>query len=171
MHALQRGLAAGQPGRPVAQAPARPSRTVTRPTTTARLTDNNAGTASSSSSTSPPAPSPRAPAAALPFARAGGRHPRHPRRPLPTPPRSVDYVASAADEGVLGLPPRTELTPNDLAHVFGYPRDLTARYYLGRVLGAGSFGVVREAIGVDSGHRHAVKTIPKAPKRGPATPR
>lgn len=96
--------------------------------------------------------------------------PRRPRRPL-KPVASLDYVASAADEGVLGLPPRSELSPADITDVFGYPRDLTARYYLGRVLGAGSFGVVREAIGVDSGMRHAVKTIPKAPKRGPATPR
>jgi calcium-dependent protein kinase len=69
------------------------------------------------------------------------------------------------------MPPRTELQPQDVTHVFGYPRDLTARYYLGRVLGAGSFGVVRECIGVSSGLRHAVKTIPKAPKRGPSTPR
>jgi hypothetical protein len=119
------------------------------------------------SSFSPPSPLPSPRVAAAPQRR---RHPRRSTTLLP-PIASVDYVASAADEGVLGLPPRTELQPQDITSVFGYPRDLTARYYLGRVLGAGSFGVVREAISVDSGLRHAVKTIPKAPKRGPATPR
>jgi len=167
MRAL-RGTTAGPPGRRAAQAsaPALPSRTLT--TTTTRLAAANVNTNRAGALSPSPAPSsqPRAPgAAALPRRAVRGR------RPLQTPPRSVDYVASAADEGVLGLPPRTELTPQDLAHVFGYARDLTGRYYLGRVLGAGSFGVVREAISVDSGHRHAVKTIPKAPKRGPATPR
>jgi calcium-dependent protein kinase len=126
--------------------------------------------AASSSSPQQQAPPPP-PALARARAAAAPHHHRPPLARGPKPVASVDYVASAADEGVLGLPPRTELQPPDITHVFGYPRDLTERYYLGRVLGAGSFGVVREAIGVSSGLRHAVKTIPKAPKRGPATPR
>lgn len=44
-------------------------------------------------------------------------------------------------------------------------------YYLGRVIGAGSFGVVREGIKVATGKRFAVKTVSKVPKRGAPTPR
>ena len=46
------------------------------------------------------------------------------------------------------------------------------RYDMGAVLGAGSFGVVREAI-ERSGlqRRYACKTVPKVPKRGVGTPR
>ena len=45
------------------------------------------------------------------------------------------------------------------------------RYDIKGVLGAGSFGVVREAVDRASGRRYACKTIPKIPKRGKATPR
>ena len=47
----------------------------------------------------------------------------------------------------------------------------TCRYKLGKVLGAGSFGVVREATEKLTKRRFACKTIPKAPKRGACTPR
>jgi hypothetical protein len=50
-------------------------------------------------------------------------------------------------------------------------RDLTDKYYLGRIIGAGSFGVVREGVEVATGRRYAVKTVSKVPKRGPPTPR
>lgn len=49
--------------------------------------------------------------------------------------------------------------------------NLLDTYYLGRVIGAGSFGVVREGIEVASGRRLAVKTVSKVPKRGAPTPR
>ena len=39
------------------------------------------------------------------------------------------------------------------------------------MLGAGSFGVVREAIELTTGRKFACKTIPKVPKRGKPTPR
>ncbi len=39
------------------------------------------------------------------------------------------------------------------------------------MLGAGSFGIVREAVGKRTGMRFACKTIPKVPKRGKGTPR
>jgi calcium-dependent protein kinase len=39
------------------------------------------------------------------------------------------------------------------------------------VIGAGSFGVVREGIKVATGKRFAVKTVSKVPKRGAPTPR
>jgi calcium-dependent protein kinase len=42
---------------------------------------------------------------------------------------------------------------------------------MGKVIGAGSFGVVREAIHKRSGIRYAVKSVPKVPKRGVPTPR
>lgn len=45
------------------------------------------------------------------------------------------------------------------------------RYILGSVLGAGSFGVVREATERKSKRKYAVKTIPKSPKSSKATPR
>ena len=42
---------------------------------------------------------------------------------------------------------------------------------VGKVIGAGSFGVVREAVQRGTGIRYAVKSVPKMPKRGVATPR
>lgn len=45
------------------------------------------------------------------------------------------------------------------------------QYDVGRVLGAGSFGVVRECVEKATGRKYAVKTITKAPKRGAPTPR
>lgn len=45
------------------------------------------------------------------------------------------------------------------------------RYMVGKVIGAGSFGVVREAVQRGTGVRFAVKSVPKMPKRGVATPR
>ena len=39
------------------------------------------------------------------------------------------------------------------------------------MIGAGSFGVVREAIQKGTGIRYAVKSVPKIPKRGVPTPR
>ena len=45
------------------------------------------------------------------------------------------------------------------------------RYNLGKVLGAGSFGVVREAKEKSTDRHYACKTIPKVPKRGFCTPR
>ena len=49
--------------------------------------------------------------------------------------------------------------------------DLPAKYHLGKVIGAGSFGTVREAVSVADGQRYAVKTVAKMPKRGAPTPR
>ena len=46
-----------------------------------------------------------------------------------------------------------------------------SRYEVKGVLGAGSFGVVREAVDTASGRQYACKTIPKVPKRGKPTPR
>lgn len=59
-----------------------------------------------------------------------------------------------------------------MLHVLvGCCRNLLDSYYLGRVIGAGSFGVVREGIKVATGKRFAVKTVSKVPKRGAPTPR
>lgn len=85
--------------------------------------------------------------------------------------RVTDYEASAADEGVLALPSRTELQPDWITYVFGYPRDLSEHYYVGKIIGAGSFGVVRECLDKATHRRYAMKSIPKTPKRGPPTPR
>lgn len=45
------------------------------------------------------------------------------------------------------------------------------RYTIGKVIGAGSFGVVREAVHRKTGVHYACKTIPKMPKKGRGTPR
>lgn len=84
---------------------------------------------------------------------------------------SLDYVATCSDEGVLRYPARTELQTSEIAHVFGYARDLTNQYFIGKVIGAGSFGVVRACMEAATGRRYAVKTIGKVPKRGFSTPR
>lgn len=83
----------------------------------------------------------------------------------------ADYAAKAGDSAVLQRPLRAELHPEEIKQVFGYRRDLAARYALGPVLGAGSFGVVRAATEKATGRRYAVKSIPKAPKTGRSTPR
>ena len=45
------------------------------------------------------------------------------------------------------------------------------QYWLGKVLGCGSFGVVQECLESSTGHRYAVKKISKIPKKGASTPR
>ncbi len=45
------------------------------------------------------------------------------------------------------------------------------RYEITSVLGAGSFGIVRQAVDRITGRRYACKTVPKMPKRGKPTPR
>ncbi|KAK9823598.1 hypothetical protein WJX72_004124 [[Myrmecia] bisecta] len=82
-----------------------------------------------------------------------------------------DYPATASDSSILQLPSKQELTPRQVKDVFGYPRTLRKRYDLGKVLGAGSFGIVREATEKRTGRKFACKTVPKIPKRGIGTPR
>ena len=48
---------------------------------------------------------------------------------------------------------------------------LKCRYTVGKVIGAGSFGVVREAVHKKTNVHYACKTIPKLPKKGRGTPR
>ena len=87
-------------------------------------------------------------------------------------PAAPDYLASATDCPVLRLPPKTELTPEEITNVFGYRRDFAETWEMGEVLGAGSFGVVRACRRRDgTGPATAVKTISKVPRRGSATPR
>ena len=45
------------------------------------------------------------------------------------------------------------------------------RYSIGKVIGAGSFGVVRQVTEKATGRKFACKTISKVPKRGSCTPR
>ena len=98
--------------------------------------------------------------------------PSLPAVPAPTGPAAPDYLAAPTDCAVLKLPPKTELTPEEITSVFGYRRDFTALYEMGEVLGAGSFGVVRACRRRDGkGPAAAVKTISKVPRRGACTPR
>lgn len=83
----------------------------------------------------------------------------------------ADYQAKAGDSSVLQRPLKTELQPSEIRDVFGFPRNLRELYSLGPVLGAGSFGVVRECTERSTGRKFAVKSIPKQPKNAKATPR
>lgn len=97
------------------------------------------------------------------------------RRPLPPALRvhavHADYQAKAGDSTVLQRPLKSELLPTEIRNVFGFPRNLREVYTLGPVLGAGSFGVVRECTERSTRRRYAVKSIPKQPKNGKSTPR
>jgi hypothetical protein len=76
----------------------------------------------------------RATGTPLPPRRAAGPcAPRPPRRGAVRAVALLDYVASANDDGVLKLPARTELDPDEVKHVFGYPRELESSYTLGKV--------------------------------------
>jgi calcium-dependent protein kinase len=83
----------------------------------------------------------------------------------------ADYQAKAGDSSVLQRPLKAELLPSEVRNVFSFPRNLRELYTLGPVLGAGSFGVVRECTEKSSKRRYAVKSIPKQPKNGKSTPR
>jgi len=68
----------------------------------------------------------------------------------------------------LGLPQGQALLPHEVKEVYGYPRDLGEAFQVdARLLGAGSYGVVREAVCRATGEAVAVKSIPKIPKRVP----
>ncbi len=84
---------------------------------------------------------------------------------------ATDYAPAANDEGVLLKPLKEELAPVEVQNVFNYARNLRERYNIGPVIGAGSFGVVRECTEIVTGRKYACKTIPKAPKKGKCTPR
>ncbi|KAK9813845.1 hypothetical protein WJX73_001529 [Symbiochloris irregularis] len=82
-----------------------------------------------------------------------------------------DYAATASDAHVLQRPIKEQLQAHEVKNVFGFPRDLRDRYSIGHVLGAGSFGVVREVTRRANKRKYACKTIPKIPRRGTGTPR
>ena len=68
----------------------------------------------------------------------------------------------------LGLPRGQALLPHEVHGVFGFPRDIGESFQVApKVLGAGSYGVVREAVCHVTGEAVAVKSIPKVPKRIP----
>ncbi|KAL0030347.1 hypothetical protein WJX77_011206 [Trebouxia sp. C0004] len=83
----------------------------------------------------------------------------------------TDYAATASDANVLQQPLKQELTSAEVKHVFGYSSALKEKYIIGKVIGAGSFGVVREAVHKRTNLHYACKTIPKLPKKGRGTPR
>lgn len=68
--------------------------------------------------------------------------------------------------GANSLPSRlsrhSSLRPAQVTAVFNYARNLLDKYLVGRVIGAGSFGVVRECVERSSQRTYAVKTVPKA---------
>lgn len=85
--------------------------------------------------------------------------------------KHADYSAKAGDGTILQLPLKSPLTTSQIRNVFGYPRNLREMYHVGSVLGAGSFGVVREARERSTGRIYAIKSIPKTPKQNKPTPR
>lgn len=113
------------------------------------------------------------PIVSSPFFASRSAKPRVPRQRFLLCIRAVhaDYQAKAGDSAVLQRPLKAELFPSEIRDVFGYPRNFKDVYSLSGVLGAGSFGVVRECTERSTGRRYAVKSIPKTPKNGKATPR
>jgi calcium-dependent protein kinase len=83
----------------------------------------------------------------------------------------ADYKAKSGDSSVLQKPLRSELSASEVRNVFGFPRNMKEKYSLGKVLGAGSFGVVRRCTECSTGKKYAVKSIPKMPKNHKCTPR
>ena len=83
----------------------------------------------------------------------------------------ADYKAKSGDSSVLQTPLRSELSASEVRNVFGFPRSMKEKYSLGKVLGAGSFGVVRRCTECATGKKYAVKSIPKMPKNHKCTPR
>jgi len=83
----------------------------------------------------------------------------------------ADYKAKSGDSSVLQKPLRSELSASEVRNVFGFPRSMKEKYSLGKVLGAGSFGVVRRCTECATGKKYAVKSIPKMPKNHKCTPR
>ena len=78
------------------------------------------------------------------------------------------FAASVTvDEELLHIAPTQLIYPEECTRIYGYPRDdqLHEKYKLGKVIGAGSFGVVREATVIATGEKVAVKTISKLLKR------
>lgn len=53
---------------------------------------------------------------------------------------SLDYVATASDEGVLKLPARTELDPEEIKNVFAFPRYVYMHLQWGCLQGPGGMG-------------------------------
>lgn len=85
--------------------------------------------------------------------------------------RAHDYEASPSDNEVLRLPARTELTKEQIRSVYGWPSNLQEKYFLGQIVGAGSFGIVRQCLEIATGRKYAVKTLSKTPKKGAPNPR
>ncbi|KAK9855457.1 hypothetical protein WJX84_004975 [Apatococcus fuscideae] len=75
------------------------------------------------------------------------------------------------DSQVLQKPIKQALQSKEVRNVFGFDRDMRQAYNIGKVLGAGSFGVVRTVTHKGNKRKYACKTIPKVPKRGDCTPR
>ncbi|KAK9836887.1 hypothetical protein WJX74_010460 [Apatococcus lobatus] len=84
---------------------------------------------------------------------------------------TADYVATSHDSQVLQKPIKQALQSKEVRNVFGFDRDMRQAYNIGKVLGAGSFGVVRTVTHKGNKRKYACKTIPKVPKRGDCTPR
>ena len=80
------------------------------------------------------------------------------------------FAASVTvDEELLHVSPTQLIQPYECQRIYGYPRDedMKKKYELGKVIGAGSFGVVREAEQLSTGRKVAVKTISKLLKKVP----
>lgn len=86
-----------------------------------------------------------------------------PRAPLR---RAALPSESASDEDFLDQAPYEAVPLDNTQRLFGLPRNFHDKYVLGKPLGAGSYGVVSEAIDKDTRDVFAVKSIPKKPKRG-----
>jgi len=89
----------------------------------------------------------------------------------PTQPGAEQKFAASVtvDEELLHIAPTQLIMPEECQRIYGYPRDqqMDEKYDMGKVIGAGSFGVVREATVKATGEKVAVKTISKLLKKIP----
>lgn len=83
---------------------------------------------------------------------------------------SINSLMTCLQVGHAGTLP-TACTNHLYILLTSFSTPVCLRFDIKGVLGAGSFGVVREAVDRITGRKYACKTIPKVPKRGKPTPR
>jgi hypothetical protein len=127
--------------------------------------------------TRPPVPRPGGRQAGPPARRAGGSGGGGGSTPARGRARAVravallDYVASASDDGVLRLPARSELDPDEIRSVFGYARWVWGPARAIQQLPRPALAHARHCRMVRGSKTTATRRCGPAPRMGPAEPR